>query len=407
MCEMAGRGKPGDARNGAVMARTDGIGRGVLHGSLIGVAVLAGLSLAFPLRETAPVEGGELPVASVDPQPTEVPVPEVQAAEAAEENADTPLSEMQMGPPTGSEFARTEDQPPSLPASSSAPSLAGQVVEVALPRAESQPQPTGPATRPDTQDQTEAPQLGDELPLQVTAPAVDAAQPESQPNPARPTEPARDAGLAAASRAAPTTPDEAERTVLPGAETLPGTRLAARPEAPVDIRSPEPAHAGVTAGDMPAAQTGTEATSSPVEDDTAMESAPPVEASPQTTRPSAPVLEAPDPARETVPPPPAAADAIEERPAETAEPAASADTGEVLPEVSAADLVEAVPEPVMLPAVVPEPAPAPEPVVEQVAQAATEPVTEADMPQSAPAPAAMGYPAPDLGIPSLSLSGQP
>lgn len=419
MCEMAGRGKPGDARNGAEMARTDGIGRGVLHGSLIGVAVLAGLSLAFPLRDTAPVEGDKAPAASVDPQPVEAsePVQEAQAVQAEEpaaENAATPLSEMQMGPPSGSEFARTEDRQPSLPATSSAPSMAGQVAEVELPSAESLPLPTGPGTRPDTQDQTEAPQVGDESQLQVVAPAAEAAQPESQPNPVRLAEPAQDAGLAQASRAAPSAPEETEEIALPGAEAVPDTRLAARPEAPTAPRSSEPATEAVSAGDLPSAQTGTEATSSPIEEDAAMESANPVEADQQTARPSAPVLEAPDSARETVPPPPAAADMppVEEPVAEIAEPAARVDTGETLPEVSPSELAEAVPEPVMLPAIAPEPAPEPEPepVVEQVAQAAAEPATSAPVPGSEPAAPAvptMGYPAPDLDIPSLSLTGLP
>ncbi len=383
------------------MARTDGIGRGFVHGPLIGAAALAGLSLAIPLRETQPPAEPTAPItapsATAKPEPAAPPeqivAPVQQPVGQAEDPAATPPQPAtQLAPPTGSEFARAEDLPPTLPGHSSAPAMTSAVVEVAEPAAESLPQPTtGPANRPDAQNQTEMPRPADEAQIAVAAPQAETPQPVTQPIPVRLGQPAQDTGLAAASRAAPAAPDEAEDTALPAAESLPATALAQRPDAPVDAASPDPATIAEAAGGAPDAQTGTEATASPDEDT----STPPAAQQPETApRVSAPVLETPDPRRESVPPPPAAAEEADDV---AVLPDADLGTGAVEAddegETDAAEPAAVSPEATEPPAVAAEPpvtAPAPVPANDSAAPSGTQ-----------------GRPAPDLDIPALPLTSMP
>ena len=342
------------------MARTDGIGRGLLHGGLIGAAALAALSLAVPVEKTAPsgpalqVPASETEVAATPradvpsetaqtgpdadagrasgnpppatsatdgASPAEISVPEDgQAAipDASQDNAGAvaaPQPETRMAPPTGSEFARAEDLAPTVPAASVPPSTSATVAGVAEPAAESLPQPTtGPGSRPDAQNQTETPRAADEGQLAVDAPMAEAALPATQPNPLRPDQPGQDAGLAPASRAAPTAPEEAEATALPRAESLPASAGTPRPDAP---GAPDPATITDAATETPAAQTGTAISPDPTDADT--QAASPDRASEVSSRPAAPTLETPDPRRETVPPPPVDADegAVDDAPSGT------------------------------------------------------------------------------------------
>ncbi|TKW67984.1 MAG: hypothetical protein DI616_02410 [Paracoccus denitrificans] len=363
------------------MARTDGIGRGLLHGTLIGAAALAALSLALPSRETArdadiavdtPAEiplgapqdtsGNAISGPVPDTQVQSVPRPDpiqmaVEDAASASTPQGSPGAETQMRPPTGSEFARAEDLPPTVPGSANAPATVAELAEVAEPAPETLPrQTTGPASRPDAQDEAVAPHAAQDDQLAAAAPQAETAAPATQANPARVSQPGQDQGPAAASRAAPTAPEQAEDTALPASESLPTTSAVQRPDMPGGTNSPASASTGETANGAPAVQTGVSPAGNPADDDNS-EAARPADADTATDpRTSAPVLQTPDPRRESVPPPP---------------PAAGDDVAATAPEQ-----------------------------VEQTPAISSRP---GDAPQGVPT----GRPAPDLEIPALPMTSMP
>jgi len=162
---------------------------GVVHGGLLGVVVLAALSLALPQPEphgapAAPPIPQDAPVP--DPAPSAGSKPAVQPTPAApplvpDPSAGTGPAAGALDLPVGSEFARGADVAPILPLAAPAsprPRMSGPVV-VSTPLVEPAPSPntadnTRPeAAAPDRMPAQAMPSAGEAAPaLELPAPAV-------------------------------------------------------------------------------------------------------------------------------------------------------------------------------------------------------------------------------------------
>ncbi|WBU63044.1 hypothetical protein [Paracoccus aerodenitrificans] len=318
------------------MARSDGFGRGALHGALIGVAALGALSLALPVERGQPeADGmaGDETVAAVDSGSAEtgggasdasesgaavVPdAPEIvqEDTETASLPADEPQPaaadtspETRMGPPVGSEFARSEDLPPSIPGEASAPGVSDAAAAPEIPVAESLPRPvTVPVNRPEAIDLTRPPQQESGQAISVQRPSPDALRPVTVSLPEQVAAPAQDEGPNDASRNAPEAPATRLEANIPAEDTSPdisGFVRAAAPEAPEPADVPQ----GASVSGQPDALQDPASVPAPVSMDTDPDPSAEADA---TTRSPVPPLASPDPQREAVPPPPATVEVSE------------------------------------------------------------------------------------------------
>ncbi|WBU54251.1 hypothetical protein [Paracoccus sp. SCSIO 75233] len=362
------------------MAKGTGFGRGVLHGGLLGAATIAALSLVLPQPErggdpaavaatqtdpgaAVPSTPGEAPsvrmpeAPAVSPDAARVtddisvgntsmpdssptapvsPGPEPQDTDAASvpEIAETPEpdaaepqpSEPQptgpdeattsLRPPPGSEFARAEDVPPTIPGQSEAPLSGSDAVALPFdaPAVEPPPDPsTETALQPDPLTGAEPPQPADaEVTVPVT-PSADADAPAGVAAPERIGTPRQDTGPMPESRAAPVPPAQAEPGVtVPETDRGPETATPTRPAAPDAPGATPPAMQDDPSA--PVSQTGTAETAAAPVPETAQVPLPQEAAQPSRDAP--PALSTPDNQREEVPEPPGASEDAD-MPAET------------------------------------------------------------------------------------------
>lgn len=176
-----------------------GFFRGMIHGAAAAAVLIVAGSLVLPLPETAPETAPEVgpetapetapevtPEALFDTRPVAPDTPETLSEETP--SAGPALGDLDL--PVGSEFGRSGDLPPRLPAPvSGTAALPAPAPAIAPPASETAPvAATGGTEPPETAPDPEAPSRGQPLPS-ADSPALDLPAAEGAPPPDRPAAP--------------------------------------------------------------------------------------------------------------------------------------------------------------------------------------------------------------------------